>query len=205
MVYLCVSNGFGGQRGFRAVESWNWPADSTVTVHCFANCPEVTLTLNGKTIGTQKLADAERGSLRWEIPYEPGTLEAIGRADGREVCRYTLQTAGPPARIELLPDASQLQANGKNVCHLEFRIVDAHGLRVPDAGLEVTFDLTGPAKILGIGNGDLDSVENCKTNAHAAFQGRGLAILQSITAPGEITVKVSSPGLEGTNVTLRSQ
>ena len=75
--------GGGGRRGFGGVESWNWPANSTVTVQCFANCPEVELTLNGKVIGTKKLSEAVNGVLRWEIPFEPGTLKAVGRADGQ--------------------------------------------------------------------------------------------------------------------------
>jgi beta-galactosidase len=205
MVYLCASSGFGGRRGFGGVESWNWPSNSTVTVLCFANCPEVTLTLNGKVISTQDISDAVRGILHWEIPYVPGTLQAIGQADGHEVCRYTLQTAGEPARIKLLPDDTTLHADCKDICHLEFQVVDEQGVRVPDAAPEVTIEMTGPAKILGIGNGDVNSVENCKTNTHAAYLGRGLAILQTTTAPGDITVKATTPGLQPASVTLQSR
>jgi beta-galactosidase len=205
MVYLCASGGAGGRRGFGGSESWNWRPNSTVTVLCFANCPEVTLLLNGQTLGTRKLSEAERGVLRWEVPYEPGTLQAIGRAEGREVCRYTLQTAGAPARLALRPDALQLRADGKDVCHLEFQVVDAAGVRVPDAAPPITFELTGPATILGVGNGDVSSVEDCKTNTHHAFQGRGLAILQTTTSPGEISVKATSAGLADANVNLPSR
>jgi beta-galactosidase len=205
MVYICVSTGFGGHRGFIAEESWNWPSNSAVTVLCFANCPEVRLSLNGKVIGTQKITDAERGRLRWEIPFEPGILQAVGLKDGREVCRYTLQTAGAPARVELLPDTTELHADGKDISHVEYRIVDAQGVRVPDAAPKVTFDVTGPAKILGIGNSDVNSVEDTKTNSHSAFQGRGLAILQTTTAPGDIVIKASAPGLEAGQVAVRSR
>ena len=205
MVYLCVATRGGGRRGFGAAEGWNWPANSTVTVQCFANCPEVELSLNGKVIGSKKISEAERGILRWEIPYEPGTLQAIGRAEGHEVCRRALQTAGAPARVELRPDLSQLQADGKDVCHLEFRIVDAAGVRVPDAAPEATFELTGPGKILGIGNGDVNSGEDCKGTTHRAYQGRGLVILQTTASPGEISVTAASPGLQPASVKLQSR
>jgi beta-galactosidase len=213
MVYLCASGGFGGgfgfggeRRGFGGVESWNWPRGSTVTVICYANSPVVELSLNGKVIGTKKMSEAERGALRWEIPYEPGTLKAIGRDEnGRELCHFDLQTAGAPARVELLPDAKQLHADGKDVCHVEFWIGDAHGVRVPDAATEITFALTGPGKILGIGNGDVNSAEDCKTNTHHAFQGRGLVILQTTTAPGDITVQATAPGLEPGSVIIQSR
>jgi len=205
MVYLCVSTGSGGRRGFAGVENWNWPSNSTATVLCFANCPEVTLMLNDKIIGTKKLSEAVRGVLSWQIPFEPGTLKAVGRANGQDVCSYVLKTAGSRSRIELLPDATQLRADGKDVCHVEFRIVDENGVRVPNADAEVKFDLTGSARIIGIGNGDLNNSENCQGDTHRAFQGRGLAILQTTTTPGSITLKVTAPGLESTNVTLQSR
>jgi beta-galactosidase len=211
MVYLCAANGGRngnnnfGRRGFGGVESWNWPSNSTMNVLCYANCPEVTLMLNDKSIGTKKLFEAVRGVLSWQLPYEPGTLKAVGRADGREVCDCVLKTAGAAGRIELLPDTTQLRADGKDVCHVEFRIVDASGVRVPNANAEVKFDLTGPAKIIGIGNGDVNSVEDCKTNTHHAFQGRGLAIVQTTAAPGDITVQAMAPGLEPASVKLQSR
>ena len=205
MVYLCAAAGFGGRRGFGGVESWNWPTNSTVTVQCYANCPEVTLTLNGKAVGAKKISEAVNGVLRWQIPFEPGTLKAVGSADGRELCSYALQTAGAASRVELLPDTTQLRTDGKSVCQVEFRIVDANGVRVTDARPEVTFEMTGPARILGIGNGDLNSVEDCKTNTHRAFQGRGLAILQTTAASGDITLKATAPGLASASVTLQSQ
>lgn len=206
MVYLCASDRGGGRHGFGGVESWNWPTNSTVTVLCFANCPQVELSLNGKVIGTKKLSESEHGVLRWEIPFEPGILNAIGRDEnGREISHYLLQTAGAPARIELLPDVTQLRAKGKDVCHVEFRIVDAQGVRVPDAAPEVTFEMTGPARLLGIGNGDLNSVENCKTNAHHAFQGRGLVILQTTGVPGDVALKASDDGLDSASVILPSR
>jgi beta-galactosidase len=78
-------------------------------------------------------------------------------------------------------------------------------VRAPDAGSEVSFALTGPGNILGLGNGDANSVEDCKANTHRAFQGRGLAILQTTAAPGDITVQATAPGLEPASVTLPSR
>jgi beta-galactosidase len=205
MVYLCVSGGNGGRRGFGGVESWNWPSNSTVTVLCFANCPEVTLSLDDQVIGTQKSTDAMRGILIWQVPYAPGTLKAVGHTTNGDVCEFILKTAGPAARIELLPDATQLHADGKDVCHVEFRIVDAAGVRVGNVQPEVKFELTGPANLIGIGNGDVNSVEDCHANSHHAFQGRGLAIVQTSTNPGPITLQATAPGLEPARLTLQSQ
>jgi beta-galactosidase len=205
MVYLCASNGHGALRRFSGIEKWNWQSNSTVAVFCFANCPEVTLLLNDKVVGTKLLSEAINGVLLWQVPFEPGTLEAVGRADGRKVCDYVLKTAGPAKRIELLPDATQLRADGKDVFHVEFRIVDENGVRVPDAEPEVTLDVTGPAGIIGIGTGDLNNVEAGKTNQHRAYQGRGLAIIQATTVPGLVNLKATAPGLDPGGLTLQSR
>ncbi len=205
MVYICGMTGRSKRRGWGGVESWNWPSNSDVAILCFANTPEVTLTLNGRTVGDKKLSEAVQGILHWEIPYEPGKIEATGRdMSGKALCDYALQTSGPPARIQLLPDATQLRPDGKDICNLEYRIVDAQGVRVPDATPEVTFALTGPVRLLGLGNADLNDVENEKANRHRAFQGRGLAILQTTGDSGQITIQASSPGLVAGKVTLQS-
>jgi len=211
MVYLCAASAsggggyYGGRRGFGAAETWNWPSNSTVNVMCYANCPEVTLTLNDQIIGTKKQSEAVNGVLRWEIPFARGTLRAVGRANGRDVAEFALQTAGTPARIELLPDTTQVRAAGREVGQVEFRIVDANGVRVPNALNEVKFELTGPAKIIGIGNGDGDNSENCQGDTHAAFQGRGLVILQTTGTAGDITLQAGAPGLASASVQLESR
>jgi beta-galactosidase len=210
MVYICAQNpnrgsGFGGgRRGGAAAESWNWPSNSTITVQCYANCPEVTLALNDKIIGTKNISEAVNGVLTWRTAYEPGVLKAVGRSQGKDVAAYELKTAGAAARIELIPDVTSLHADGKDICHLEFRVVDAQGVRVPDANPEVTFEINGPAKLLGLENGDVNSAEPYQGPTRAALRGRGLAILESTRTAGEVTVKVSAPGIQPATLTLQT-
>jgi beta-galactosidase len=207
MVYICVAAGQDeNPRRIREAEHWNWSKDQTLSVRCYSNCPEVQLTLNDKPVGTKKLAEATEGALVWQVPFEPGVLKALGHnKDGKTVCEFALKTAGPAAKIELTPDVTALQADGKDICHLSFQIVDAKGVRVPDAAAEVKFEVGGPAAIIGIGNGDLNNTQDCKAPVHKAYQGRGLAIIQAKTTPGKITLKATSPGLEAATVTLNSR
>ena len=79
------------------------------------------------------------------------------------------------------------------------------GVRVPDAAQSVTFEVAGPAELLGIGNGDLSNNEDPRGHVHQAYQGRGLAILQSTTVPGDVTVKATAPGLAPAEVVLSSR
>jgi beta-galactosidase len=193
------------KRRLRSEERWNWPAGSTLSLYCVTNCQEVQLLLNGKVIGSKRLTAAVNGVLNWSLPYEPGSLKALGLNEGKPVCEFTLETAGPAARVELLPDTTTLAADGKDICHLEYRIIDAKGIRVPDATPSVNFEIEGAGEIIGIGNGDLTNSENPRSLSHRAFAGRGLAILQSRKSPGLIKVKASAPGLEPAAVTLTSR
>jgi beta-galactosidase len=203
MVYVCASARGGGRgRGMRGRESWNWPEGATVTVVGYTNCPEVALTLNDKLVGTRSLSEARQGALMWQVPYEPGILRAVGRTDGKDACEFTLRTAGAAKRITLSPDAVRLTADGRDICHLAFQITDAGGVRVPDADHEVTFDVDGPAEIIGIENGDLSSLEDPKDHVHKAYQGQGLAILQSARQAGRVRVTARAEGLEAASVEI---
>ena len=190
------------RRGSRVEEHWNWAAGATVTVSCYTNCEDVTLTLNDQPLGVKPLAGAADGVLRWDVPYQPGVLRAVGRVKGKEAAEFALTTADAPARVELVPDVTRLGADGEDACHIEYRIVDKRGVRVPNADAQVTFEVQGPARMLGIGNGDLNDASSGQDLVHRAYQGRGLAILQATGAPGPIMVRASAPGLEPASVTL---
>lgn len=183
------------QHRARPEEHWNWPAGASITVSTYANCPEVQLLLNGRLVGTQRAGDAVEGVLSWTVPYEAGELKAIGLQDGKPVAEFSLRTAGPASRIELHADSAELAPGPDAVAQIEYRVVDALGVRVPDAGQAITFAIAGPAEILGIGNGDIANVDDPRDAVHAAYQGRGLAVLRSMAKPGPITVTASAAGL----------
>jgi beta-galactosidase len=209
MVYLAASlaapAGAGAnqpRRAGRLEEHWNWPTGATVSVSAYSNADEVTLTLNGQPIGTLARSAAVDGVYHWDVPYQPGVLKAVARTSGKPVSEFALTTAAEAARIELVPDVTGIGADGESVFHVEYRIVDRNGVRVPTADSEVAFEIQGPARVLGIGNGDLNDASNARDLVHRAYQGRGLAILQSTRTPGEIRIRASAPGLEAASVVV---
>ena len=208
MVYLAAApapsaaqGGATTSRGANPEERWNWPTGSTVTVFAYTNAAEVELALNGQSLGTKRLAEAKGGVLSWSVPYAPGVLKATAATAGTPVADFALRTAGAPTRLELVPDASSVLPENQTTKQIEFQIVDAAGVRVPNADAEVTFEIDGPARILGIGNGDLNNLES-GANAHRTFQGHGLVILRVTDPASTVTLKASSPGLTGATVTV---
>jgi beta-galactosidase len=117
----------------------------------------VELFLNGQSLGKQPMK--RNSKLSWQVKYAPGTLSAKGYNDGQLVAETKVETTGEPAAIQLVPDRATIQADGEDVSVFTVSAVDAQGRRVPVATNQINFDLSGPGKILGVGNGDPSSHE----------------------------------------------
>ncbi len=133
---------------------WTWPdkEGQEIDVRCFSNCDEVELFLNGQSLGKQ--AVQKNSHLRWKVKYAPGTLLATGLKAGQTAAQDKVQTAGAPAGIQLTPDRPDINADGQDVSIITVAVTDAQGRVVPVAGNSVSFQLSGPGRILGVGNGD---------------------------------------------------
>jgi beta-galactosidase len=139
---------------------WNWPGKEgqPIDVRVYSNADAVELFLNGKSLGRKAMP--RNSHLEWKVTYEPGTLVARGyNAGGSEVASDTVETAGPAGAIQLIPNTAKIAADGESVSVVTVRINDATGRMAPTAGNLVSFSLTGPGRIIGVGNGDPASHE----------------------------------------------
>ncbi len=143
--------------------------------------------------------------LAWDVPYEPGTLKAVGVKDGKAVATVEVSTAGEPAAIGLSVDREVIAADRRDVAHITIQIQDANGSMAPTAANEVAFELQGEGRILGLDSGDPQSHEDYQSARRKAFNGLCLAIVQSTGKPGQIRVTASSPGLKSSSVTLTTK
>ena len=82
------------------------------------------------------------------------------------------------------------------------RIQDAQGREVPIADNELTFQVTGRGRLLGLGNGDPSCHEPDAAASRRAFNGLCLAVVQTAKSADEIQVQASSPGLQSAAVSL---
>jgi beta-galactosidase len=83
-------------------------------------------------------------------------------------------------------------------------ILDAQGRVVPTAGNEITFEVQGEARCIGLDNGDMRSHEDDRGKTRKAFNGLCLAMLQSTATAGQVKVTATSPGLEPATVTINT-
>jgi beta-galactosidase len=143
--------------------------------------------------------------LAWDVPYEPGTLKAVGVKDGKVVATVEVSTAGEPATIGLSVDRDVIAADRRDVAHITVQIQDANGRMAPTAANEVAFELEGEGTILGLDSGDTQSHEDYQSNRRKAFNGLCLAIVQSTGKPGQIRVTASSPGIKSSSVVVATK
>lgn len=174
---------------------WNWEAGKTVDVWAYYNnADEVELYLNGKSVGVKK-KNADDLHVMWRLKYEPGTLKAVSRKNGKVVLTTEVKTAGAPAKIELSADRSTITADGKDLSFITAKVLDKDGNLVPNTDNLISFSITGDASIAATDNGDPVSHESFKSNNKKAFHGLALAIIQSKTKAGKVTLKAASAGL----------
>ncbi len=176
---------------------WNWPADTIgkpVQVMVMSNADSVVLKLNGKLIGGQKVDRYEMNS--WKVPYQPGRLDAFAYIKGKLAAKTQVSTTGEAVQLRLTPDRKSLAGDGVDAMPITVEVVDAKGRAVPTAQNPVTFRISGPATIIGLGNGDPNSHEAEKGNQRRLFNGLAQVIIQTTEEAGNVVLIASAPGLK---------
>ena len=180
---------------------WNWPGleGQSIPVMVYSNADEVELSLNGRSLGRKRpltepvelpvgpnvsasLKFASKYRLLWQVPYEPGLLQAVAFRQGVEVARDTMSTAGAPARIRLLADRTTVAAGGDDLSFVTVRIEDQAGHLCPTADNLVRFRVTGAGEIAAVDNGNAATVEPFHADHRKAFNGLALLIVRPLTA-----------------------
>ncbi len=181
---------------------WNWEGreGQAIKVLVCSNAHEVELFLNGKSMGRQK---ADRDWMNtYIVPYAPGRLHAVGYRDGKPVSTYAVETTGKPVRLRLTPFRDHMLGDGLDAQPLTVEALDDRGRPVPVADHDVTFSIENGA-IIGVGNGNPNSLEPDKSSRRRLFNGLAQVIVRSQEGmSGMLTLTASAPGLEPTRLNL---
>jgi beta-galactosidase len=177
--------------------SWTWPGHEgeTFRVDVYSASETVELLLNGESLGTKV---AERCAATFEVPYRPGTLEAVG---SNPVAECALRTVGEPARIRLTPDRETIHGNDLSFVTVE--VVDSGGLTHPNADHTISFAVDGVGAIAAVGSGDPVGSEPFRGDRRSAYRGRCLVVLRSRGEPGEVRLRADADDLDGAETSVR--
>ena len=172
----------------------------SIDVWVYSNCDEVQLTVNGRNLGRQSMP--KNGHLSWKTVYRPGTVKAVGYKNGRKVLVRTVETTGEPARIRLSAEHLAASAACRAIAVVRVELQDRKQRFVPTACEELTLTVSGPVRILGVGNGNpaFQDVErptdvSARTLRVNTFNGLAQVLLQATGEAGETVLTVSGEGL----------
>jgi beta-galactosidase len=138
---------------------WNWQGreGQEINIPVYSNCDQVELLLNGNSLGNREMQ--HNGHLEWMVKYQPGVLLARGYKANSLVREEHIESTGDAAALHMIPDRSVIKADGEDVSIIMLQVTDPHGMPVPDDSSTIMFRLTGPGRIIGVGNGDPSSHE----------------------------------------------
>jgi len=185
---------------------WNWKGyeNKPLTVNVYSSCQQVELFLNNRSLGKKETNRSTKFIATWDVPYQPGSLVAIGYDGDKKVKTAALHTASAPAKIKLSADRIQLKANNEDLSYITVELTDTKGNLNPRADNLVHFKIEGPGTIAGVGNADPRSLESYQRPQRKAWHGKCLVVIKSTEKPGDIKLEVTSAGLAGKSLLIRS-
>ncbi|MEI6174645.1 MAG: glycoside hydrolase family 2 TIM barrel-domain containing protein [Bacteroidota bacterium] len=192
-----------GETTIHILPHWNWPgregASIPVFVYTNGDCAE--LFLNGKSLGKKckipgSKNSVERFRLMWnEVAYQPGVLKAVAYRDGTIIGEEIMKTAGDPFRLRMTPDRNSIRCDGNDLSYILVEALDKEGNPCPLADNLVSFAISGPGFIAGVGNGNPQSMDPFQASQVRLFYGKAMLIIRSEKKNGEISISATSNGL----------
>lgn len=196
---------------------WNWEGKEgrVLPVLAYTNCDAVELFVNGKSFGEKRMEFPRQGTskswnnyekpqvrpttsdlhLSWDVPYQPGTIKAVGKKDGKIVCTQIIETTGKPSAIRITGDTNQLKADNQDIAHVKIEIVDDKGRVVPVADNLINWEISGDGQLF-LDNGNPTDHELYTSGKRKVFNGLGLAIVKAGKTQGKIMLTATSEGMK---------
>ena len=181
---------------------WTHPGYERVPlpVVVYTNLPEAELFLNGRSLGRKSMGEAMQ--IEWVVPYEPGVLSVVAHGANGLRREFEQRTVGLAAAISLQSDRATMPADSHSLARIEIAIADARGTLNPHADDRVALEIAGPARLIGLENGDILDHQSVKDQDRKAFKGRLVAYVQSTRDAGAVVVRATGAGLNPAQLLL---
>jgi beta-galactosidase len=191
---------------------WTAPVavGAPVSVFVFTGAAAAEALVNGVSVAGRKNVTALGFADFGTVPFAPGNLTAVAYdRSGGVVAMDSVLTAGVPTALQLSLEDNNGRAyvaDGQDVALVRCAVVDSKGQVVPGASDSVTFTVSGPGAVYGVGNGDPANHTPDKVGRKdlpyggvwtiPTYMGLVRAIVQTLTGrPGKITIHATAPGL----------
>ena len=181
---------------------WNYQEGQSIRVVCYTNASKAKLLLNGKEVGQVKDYNKETGIIYWDIPYQSGKLEVVGLDEsGAEVSSYAIESSKQPHTIKVVQAETEISKE-KGLAQIVIQVVDENGIPVMLSDNEVTCQIVGPAKLLGLESSNNSDMTDMTDNTHRVYHGHTLAYIQATGEAGQVRVRFTSPWLQSVEAVI---
>ena len=183
-------------------QSWTWDGyeGESMSVNVYTKLPIVQIMLNGELL--DEVINDSTLIKSFNVPYQPGTLTAVGIEDGEVVDSVSLSTAGKPSKISLRSDRDQISSNFNDLSFISVIVTDEEGRRIPDYHEMLSFEVSGIGELVAVANGNPTDMKSFTSPECKSYKGRSLIIVRSNGDTGEVIVKASGKGLEASQVVI---
>jgi len=201
---------------------WNMDVEegTILSVLCYTSLDTVELFHNGKSYGKESKLFPKIGRvsgktpttvrpttnnmwLKWHVPFIKGELLAVGYLEGVEVARTTVKTVGEAKTIKLSTVDNEIEADGRDIAHIEVRLFDEKENFAVTAKNRINVEVSGGGTLLALDNGDQTCKELYTSNTRPAFNGLMLITVQAGFKKEDINVTVTSDGLKGDSIKIK--
>lgn len=111
-------------------------------------------------------------------------------------------TARKATQIKLSTKETTIKANNYDVAHIIVQLTDENGNPAKTDDREITFEVKGNAKLLGIDNGWKNSVQKFQTNTNTTHNGKTLLIIQAKSTKETIEIVVEGKTLKPAKILI---
>ncbi len=188
------------------ISQWGWPdvkaswcweyyVGKPIEVIVYSPGDAVELFLNDEPVGN---AEVVGYTAKFDVTYQPGTLRAVSKADGKTVSEGMLVSAKKEAGIRLTSDKQVIAADGDSLSYITAEIIDEDGEVLKNAEMPLTAKVTGAGFLAGFGSANPVTAENYTVGKFCAYHGTAMAVVRSGYEPGDITLSVSNGKSEQT-------
>lgn len=182
---------------------WNYEEGQSIRVVCYTNAAKARLELNGKVVGNTKEYDDNTGIIYWDIPYQSGKLEVIGfDKNDKEISRYAIRSSKQPYALKIVREDKEISKD-KGLAQIVVQVVDEDGVPVMLSDNEVTCQILGSAKLLGLEASNNEDMSDYTDNKQRVYHGHILAYIQSTGEQGDVKVRFTSSWLKPIETTIK--
>ncbi|MBF0779550.1 MULTISPECIES: glycoside hydrolase family 2 TIM barrel-domain containing protein [unclassified Granulicatella] len=146
--------------------------------------------------------------LTWKVPYRDGTIKAIAYDENNQEITDTkgtnqVSTFAQASKLVTKVNKDVIQADEQSLAYVEIDVQDAEGNLVANADTAITVQVTGPAKLIGLDNGNAVDHQSYQENNRKAFNGKLVAIVKMTGESGQVSLTASASHLASSTSTIQ--